>query len=74
MVEETPVELLVQVEASGADDEEIDRLTRGLLAELRDLPVDSAEIPVATTRSAGTKSFEAGTEASVLAQLGPTER
>jgi len=57
VVEETPVELLVQVEASGADEEEIDRLTRDLLAELRDLPVESAEIPVAATRSAGAKSF-----------------
>jgi hypothetical protein len=57
VAEETPVEFLVQVEASGADEEEIDRLTRDLLAELRDLPVESAEIPVAATRSAGTKSF-----------------
>jgi hypothetical protein len=57
VAEETPVELLVQVEASGADEEEIDRLTRDLLAELRELPLESAEIPRAATRSAGAKSF-----------------
>ncbi|HSS48428.1 MAG TPA: hypothetical protein VLX28_05735 [Thermoanaerobaculia bacterium] len=44
MADETPVELLVQVGASGADVEEVDRLTRGLLSELRELPLESANL------------------------------
>jgi hypothetical protein len=58
VAEESPVELWVQVEASGADAEEIDRLTRGLLAELRELPVESVAIPVAGKPPTGAKAVE----------------
>ena|GEM_PF-2397196 len=44
MADETPVELLVQVGANGADVEEVDRLTRDLLGELRELPLESANL------------------------------
>jgi hypothetical protein len=56
VAEESPVELLVHIEASGADAEEIDRLTRNLLQELRELPIESAEIPRAAPPP-GTRSF-----------------
>ena len=44
MAAETPIELLVQVGASGGDVEEIDRLTHELLSELRELPLESVAL------------------------------
>jgi len=58
VAEEIPIELWVQVAASGADAEEIDRLTRALLAELRELPVESVEIPAAGEPPTGAKAVE----------------
>lgn len=58
MADEIPVELMVQVGASGADVEEVDRLTRELLSELRDLPLESVALatdgqPVVGAKSGG---------------------
>jgi hypothetical protein len=56
MASEEPVELRVQVDASGADAEEVGRLTRDLLAELRELPVESAELASAGAPPPGTRA------------------
>lgn len=47
------------MEASGADAEEVDLLTRALLAELREFPVESAEFSAAGEPPLGAKSAEA---------------
>jgi hypothetical protein len=44
MSTEDPIELSVQVSAENATDEDIDRMTRQLLSELRELNVESAEL------------------------------
>lgn len=71
MAEEGPIELLVQVAASGADAEEIDRLTRGLLAELREFPVESVEIPAAGEPPPGAKAFEIATLGTLVLHVLP---
>jgi len=52
-----PLEFTVRVEATDADLEEIDRATRQLLMELRDEPVESAEL-VGGKAPPGTKGLE----------------
>ena len=53
-----PLEFTVRVQTTDEDLEEIDRATRQLLVDLRETPVESAEL-VAGAAPAGTKGMEA---------------
>lgn len=59
------VELVVQVEARGLDADELDRLTRDLLAELQELPVE-ASITAGGKPAEGAKSGELVTLGALL--------
>ncbi|MFY9820825.1 MAG: hypothetical protein WAM82_05550 [Thermoanaerobaculia bacterium] len=72
MADETPVELLVEVGASGADVEEIDRLTRDLLGELRELPLDSVNLVSDGQLGHGAKSGSVEVIGSLMAGVVPT--
>lgn len=72
MADETPVELLVQVGASEADIEEIDRLTRELLGELRELPLESANLVSESQRGPGAKSVSVEVIGWLVAGVLPT--
>jgi hypothetical protein len=72
VADETPVELLVQVVASGADVEEVDRLTRELLSELRELPLDSVNLVSDAQPGTGAKSGGVEVLGSLLAGVVPT--
>jgi hypothetical protein len=52
---EEPIELNVQVSAENATEEDIDLMTRHLLAELRDSNVESAELAKGGSAPAGSK-------------------
>ena len=72
MADETPVELLVEVGAGGADVEEIDRLTRELLRELRELPLESANLVSDGQPSRGAKAGSVETIGLLMAGVMPT--
>lgn len=72
MADETPVELLVEVGASGADVEEVDRLTRGLLSELRELPLESANLVSDGQPTRGAKSASVEVIGLLMAGVLPT--
>ena len=72
MADVTPVELLVQVGASGADAEEIDRLTRELLGELRELPLESAHLVAESGRGPGAKAVSVEVIGWLVAVILPT--
>lgn len=55
MDESDKAEFEIQVIASDATDEELDRMTRQLLAEVRDLNVESAELTRGEAAPAGSK-------------------
>jgi hypothetical protein len=55
MDESDKAEFEIQVMASDATDEELDRMTRQLLAEVRDLNVESAELTRGEAAPAGSK-------------------
>jgi hypothetical protein len=72
VADETPVELLVEVGASGADVEEVDRLTRDLLSELRELPVESANLVSDGQPGHGTKVVDVAVIGMLMAGVLPT--
>jgi len=51
-------QLNIEISASDATDEEIDRMTRQLLSELRELDVESAELAKGGSAPRGTKSVD----------------
>ena len=55
MTKDDPIELNVQVSAEHATEEDIDRMTRQLLSELRDLDVESAQLEKGETAPVGSK-------------------
>jgi len=71
-VAETPVELMVQVGANGADAEEVDRLTRDLLSELRELPLESVALATNGQPGVGAKSGSVEILGVLLAGVMPT--
>jgi hypothetical protein len=72
VADETPVELLVQVGASGADVEEIDRLTHELLSELRELPLESVALVHDTKPGHGAKAGSVEAIGLLMAGVMPT--
>jgi hypothetical protein len=59
-------ELNIQVSADGATEEDIDRMTRQLLSELREMDVDSAELGKGGPAPHGTKGLDPVTAGSIL--------
>ena len=72
IADETPVELLVQIGASGADAEEVDRMTRELLCELRELPLKSIDLVTDGQPSHGAKSGSVAVLGTLFAGVVPT--
>ena len=58
MEENTKAEFNIEVSAADATDEELDRMTRQLLSELRELNVESAELAKGESAPTGTKSVD----------------
>ncbi len=71
-MEETDViQLNLQVSAEDASSDEIDEMTRRLLAELRETDVESAELATAGPAPAGAKSAEVVTAGTILLSVIP---
>lgn len=67
---EGPDPLLVEIEVSGDSEREADRSLRGLLAEIRELEVESASLKkTGEAPPAGTKAGELLTASSILAAI-----
>jgi len=58
MEETHKAEFQIEVSATDATDEELDRMTRQLLSELRELDVESAELAKGDSAPSGTKSVD----------------
>jgi len=58
MNETNKAEFHIEVSATDATDEELDRMTRQLLSELRELDVESAELAKGDSAPIGTKSVD----------------
>jgi hypothetical protein len=65
-------ELKIEVAASDATEEDLDRMTRQLLSELRETDVESAELAKGEEAPQGTKSGEAETMGSIVISVLPT--
>ena len=66
MNETDNAELYIEVSAADATEEDIDRITRQLLSELRETHVESAELVKGKDIPSGTKSAEAVTIGSIV--------
>ena len=64
-------ELTVEVQSAGATDEEIDTLTRQLLAELRDMDVERVELARGGSAPDGTKAVDPITAGSIVLTVLP---
>ena len=58
MEETDKAEFQIEVSATDATDEELDRMTRQLLSELRELDIESAELAKGDSAPSGTKSVD----------------
>jgi hypothetical protein len=65
-------QLNLEISASGATVEDIDRMTRQLLSELRELDVESAELAKGGRAPDGTKSLDPVTIGSIAIAVLPT--
>jgi hypothetical protein len=64
-------ELSLTVSSAGAPEEEIDRMTRQLLSELRDMDVERAELTKAGAAPDGTKAFDPVATGSIMISVLP---
>lgn len=65
-------ELNLQVSANDATEEDIDRMTRELLSELREMDVEWAELGKSGAAPEGTKAIDPVTTGSILMAVLPT--
>ncbi len=72
MSEQTVIELKLEVSAEDATEDELDRMTRQLLSELREMDVESAELASGETAPAGTKSADPVTIGALAITVLPT--
>jgi len=72
MKETDKAEFVIEVSATDTTVEDIDRMTRQLLSELRESDVDSAELVREGNAPRGTKSGEAVTMGSIVISALPT--
>lgn len=66
-----PTELELEISAGDATIEDVDRMTRQLLSELRELDVESAHLVTGTPAPAGTKAADPVTVASIAMAVLP---
>jgi hypothetical protein len=66
MNEKDEVEFYIEVSAADANEEDIDRMTRQLLSELRETDVESAELVTNEEIPSGAKTGEAVTMGSIV--------
>ncbi len=71
MEESDAIRLNLQVSADDASSDEIDEMTRRLLAELRQTDVESAELAAGGPAPAGAKSAEVVTAGTILLSVVP---
>ncbi len=71
MDELEPIQLNLQISVEDATGDEIDQLARRLLAELREMDVESAELAAGGPVPAGSKSAEAITAGAVIMSVLP---
>ena len=64
-------ELNIQVQANDATEEDVDRMTRELLAELRDMDVERVELTRGASAPTGTKSVDPVTTGSLMVAVLP---
>src|SRR5512138_1710638 len=64
-------ELNIQVLADGATEEELDQMTRGLLAELQDMDVERAELAKGGAAPDGAKAVDPVTTGSIIMAVLP---
>jgi hypothetical protein len=67
-----PTQLSLEISADDASVEDIDRMTRQLLSELRDMDVESAELAKDSPAPAGTKSVDPVTAGAIVIAVLPT--
>ncbi len=72
MEEPDVIQLNLQVSAADASSDEIDDMTRRLLAELRETDVESAELAAGGPAPAGAKSAEVVTAGTILLTVLPS--
>lgn len=72
MNETDKAEFYIEVSAADSTEEDIDRMTRQLLTELREMDVQSAELAKAGNAPMGTKSGDAITMGSIVISALPT--
>jgi hypothetical protein len=72
MEETDKAELIIEVSATDATDDDIDRMTRHLLSELREMDVESAELAGGGLAPKGTKSVDPVTTGSLVVSILPT--
>ncbi len=71
MEESDAIRLNLQVSADDASSDELDEMTRRLLAELRETDVESAELAAGGPAPAGAKSAEVVTAGTILLSVVP---
>jgi hypothetical protein len=64
-------ELSLEISASDASQDDIDRMTRQLLSELREMDVESAELVASEAAPAGTKSVDPVTVGAIVIAVLP---
>lgn len=72
MNETDKAEFYIEVSATDSTEEDIDRMTRQLLTELREMDVQSAELAKAGNAPLGTKSADAITMGSIVVSALPS--
>ena len=72
MTEQAAIEFKLEVSAEDATEDELDRMTRQLLSELRNMEVESAELAGGEAAPAGTKSVDPVTIGTLAITVLPT--
>lgn len=72
MTQPDPIELEIEVSAQDATEEDLDKLTRNLLGELREEDVEFAELAKSDFAPQGTKSVDPVTIGSIVVAVAPT--
>ena len=72
MTKEDVINLEIEISAVGTTESDIDRMTRNLLAELRETDVESVELVTSGTPPPGTKSADPITTGAIVIAVLPT--
>jgi hypothetical protein len=72
MTQPDPIELEIEVSAQDATEEDLDKLTRQFLGELRQADVESAKLVKSGSSPQGTKSIDPVAIGSIVVAVAPT--